>query len=153
MINKLCSILCVFFLICACAEDDYDPCVVSIDNFTNLEVAYDCEDTKNNLVIDLVNTHTVIRTQEAYGMMVTGDCNPAIDFDTYDLVIGRKQLANGNDAIMYSLTKGAFCPEPYELTVTFMQNDTEIAPTVTYHVLIPKLEESEEVVVVLKEKK
>ena len=81
----------------------------------------------------------IIRNQSDFSEFVTGSCQPDIDYSTYDLVIGKKGLTTGNNSISYELVKN--CETGNEkLTVTFNQNVTAEAPNLTYHALIPKLE-------------
>lgn len=88
--------------------------------------------------IDLADEFTIIRSQSVFEAMVTGSCQPQIDFSTYDLVIGKRGLSNGNTSIDYTLVEDCETGDQV-LMVTFHQNDTTEAPNLTYHALIPKL--------------
>ena len=89
--------------------------------------------------IDLSNDFTIIRTQNIFNDLVSGSCHPEIDFGIYDLIIGKKGLVSGNSSIDYELTENCETHNQ-NLKVTFNQNATMIAPNLTYHALIPKLE-------------
>lgn len=105
---------------------------------TSLEETYDCVNTKYGLHIDLDDNFTLIRSQSEFTDLVSGNCQPTIDFTIYDLVIGKKHLINGNDTIGYDLLLNCET-STLELTVVFNQNLSDVAPNITYHALIPKL--------------
>ncbi|MFN2422936.1 MAG: hypothetical protein ABR572_04100 [Cryomorphaceae bacterium] len=141
-----------FFLttgLVACNNDDETGrCDGSPREFTSLEAEYGCANTQNAMGIGIENDFTIISTQFWFDSLVTGFCNPIIDFDTYDLIIGRQTLSNGVDGINYSYRRA--CPtRRYELRVTFTLNDATVAPTVTYHILVPKIADDEAVDVLI----
>ena len=109
----------------------------------SLEEEYDCANTKY-IDIDLSEDYTIIRSQSAFNALVSDDCNPQIDFSSYDLVIGRKGLTSGNSSIEYRLRK-ACNSDKLQLIVVFHQDDTTVAQEITYHALIPKLGDEETV--------
>lgn len=128
----------------SCIVDD--SCDDSIINTTSLEAEYGCSDTRYNLEVDLDDTYMIISNQNEFDQYVSGDCHPNIDFETYDLIIGKRLLSNGNDSIDYRFTY--VCnSEKLHLTVIFKQNETLIAPNVTFHALIPKLRSGQEIMV------
>ena len=93
------------------------------------------------MAIDLVNDHTIIRSQGDFDDLVTGDCTPTIDFTTYDLIIGKQGFSSGIDTTYHSFVQD--CNDLSKtLTVTFVRNETDEAPNLTYHVLVPKLEDN-----------
>ncbi len=104
----------------------------------SLEEEYGCVNTKYQIQIDLVDDFAIIHSQAAYNDLVTGICQPEIDFNTYDLVIGKKGLTSGNDTITYQLIENCNTNN-LELKVSFHQNITTEAPNLTYHALIAKL--------------
>ena len=129
------------FMTNSCSNDDEcSPATISI---TSLEVEYDCVNTPYQMDIDLSDDFTIIRSQAVFDNLVTGDCMPQIDFDAYDLIIGKKGLTNGFQLIDYDgLVKNCDNGQLY-LTVTFVLNATAEAPNATYHALVPKLEANE----------
>jgi len=105
---------------------------------TSLEAENNCINTLYQSDIDLSENYTIIRSQSAYDNLVTGSCQPQIDFSQYDLVIGKKGLPNGIISVDYQLFEN--CEnQDLELQVQFNLNLTTVAPNVTYHRLIPKL--------------
>ncbi|WP_456438588.1 hypothetical protein [Psychroserpens sp.] len=145
---KLLTLLLPMLLMQLCSTDETSNDNISNDcentnlEITSLEEAYDCNNTKHSLEIDLNNNFTVIRSQSEFIGLVTGDCQATIDFSTYDLAIGKLQLANGNDTINYHLILNCETSN-LELSVNFQQNETNVAPNLTYHALIPKLSETQ----------
>ncbi|RUA13174.1 MAG: hypothetical protein DSY83_12055 [Flavobacteriia bacterium] len=120
-----------------CCQND-DACTDRILNTASLESEYGCANTKYQMEIDLVDEFTIIRSQSSFEALVTGSCQPQIDFSTYDLVIGKRSLSNGNTSIDYKLVEDCETGDQV-LMVTFHQNDTTEAPNLTYHAFIPKL--------------
>lgn len=125
--------------------DNDDNCSDNDINITSLESEYGCTNTKYQMDIGLSESenYIIISNQSDFTDLVIGSCQPAIDFSVYDLVIGKQGLANGNSSIDYKLVKSCDT-DNLKLTVTFNQNDTMIAPNLTYHALIPKINEEQE---------
>ena len=135
----------LFVLFTACNDDD-TPCSDTIVTTANLETEYGCTETKYQMEIDLTDNFTVITNQTDFNALVTGSCQPNIDFANYDLVIGKKGLLSGNTSINYELIKDCETNN-LTLTVIFVQNATSEAPNLTYHALIPKLTSGQSVMV------
>ena len=127
----------LFFLIVSCSDDD-KVCKYNLIDTTSLEEQYRCSNTKFNMDIDLSNEFKVITNQSDFDQQVSGDCQPEIDFETYDLVIGKAELPSGNDSIAYQYIDNCKA-NTFVLKVTFSQNETFIAQNLTYHQLVPKL--------------
>ena len=132
----------LFLLLTNCKDDE--ECTDIELAFTSLEAAYGCTNTPFQMNIDLEEDFTIISTQETFDTLITGSCTPEIDFDTYDLIIGKKALGNGVASISYEMIQDCE-DESIALTVTVVTDDTEIAPNITYHVLVNKLEFDETV--------
>jgi hypothetical protein len=128
-------LFCLFFISC---EDDH--CQDQQLPTYSLEEEYSCENTKYQLSIDLDNGFKIIHDQEVYENLVGGSCDVQIDFERFDLIIGKHGLTNGNVRIGYEFRQLCDVITPI-LSVTFFQNLTDIAPTLTYHVLVDKLRE------------
>jgi hypothetical protein len=108
-----------------------------------LESEYGCNDTRYDLDIDLSENYMIIRSQLEFESQSYGSCRVEIDFTKYDLVIGKKQLTNGNTSVVYNLKQD--CSNRLKLQVTFNQDLTDIAPNITYHTLVPKLGDNQTV--------
>ncbi|SEA28562.1 hypothetical protein [Psychroflexus halocasei] len=130
----------LIFALQACVTDD--QCIDYTIDLTSLEEEYNCENTKNQLDINLSDENIIINNQDDYNELVSGNCQPEIDFNKYDLVIGKKNLSNGNDSIHYELIKNCTNGNLH-LKVFFYQNDTSVAPSLTYHALIPKMSDQQ----------
>ena len=138
-------IISILFLgIFSCNNDD--DCTDTILNTTSLEIEYGCTNTKYQMDIELSENFMIIRNQLDFTEFVSGTCQPAIDFSVYDLIIGKKRLANGNSSIDYELIENCETGSQ-NLIVTFNQNETTEAPNLTYHALIPKLGDEQELIV------
>lgn len=127
-----------FLTLLSCSNNDDPGCFVSDIDYTNLEAAYSCENTKNLLEIDLQDTFSLINSQEEFDTQITGPCMPQIDFDIYTLIIGKKGLSSGNTSINYDYINDC-ATNTNTLTVNFIQNATTEAPNLTYHILSPKI--------------
>ena len=131
-------LLCIICVGCQQKDDDSASCEDLVVPFTSLEAEYGCTNTPYQTEINLDNTFTVISSQEVFDALVFGTCTPTIDFDTYDLIIGKNGLRNGNISISYELIENCET-NVLTLTVTFLQNVTLEAPNLTYHVLTAKI--------------
>ncbi|MFT7072568.1 hypothetical protein [Patiriisocius sp. Uisw_017] len=121
-----------------CGSSDDPGCVTLPVNAKSLENRYGCENTKNLLEIDTSEIFVIISTQQQFENLVSGPCMPQIDFTTYDLIIGEQVLSSGNNTITYEETQDC-TTNILEVTVTFNQNESAEAPTLTFHLLVPKL--------------
>jgi len=143
---KYFTLVMILFVFISCNDDD--ECSDSDITITSLENEYGCIETKYQMEIELINDYTIIKNQSDFDSLVTGSCQPTIDFDMYDLAIGKKGLLSGNDTIAYDLEEDCESGDQ-TLTVTFNQNPTAQAPDLTYHALIPKLGNGQELTIVI----
>ncbi|WP_298903036.1 hypothetical protein [uncultured Psychroserpens sp.] len=135
--RKFIVVILSFVLVSSCSDDD--QCSPVVLDITSLENEYGCINTPYQMDIDLTEEFIIIRSQEVFDDLVTGNCMPQIDFTAYDLLIGKKGLTNGFDSIVYDgLVKNCENGQ-LSLAVTFTLNATAEAPNVTYHALVPKL--------------
>ena len=135
MIKKITILIILLSSINACNNND---CTDTILNITSLESEYGCINTKYQMDIDLFDNHMIIRNQLDFTEFVIGTCQPIIDFTIYDLVIGKKGLTSGNNSIEYELIEDCKTGN-INLIVIFNQNISTVAPNLTYHALIPKI--------------
>lgn len=137
--RKIISLFLLSSLLFACNDDNTMVCTTKILLTDNLETVYNCTNTVNQLDVPILNEdYIIIRNNESFLEKVTGACVTEIDFLKYDLLIGKKQLTNGLDHIKYNMTIDCNQKDPI-VDVIFYLNETTEAPTVTYHVFIPKL--------------
>ena len=114
---------------------DTEECLALLAPLHNLEEQYGCVDTKKMMDIDLTDEFQLIYDQAEFDSLVTGTCQPEINFDAYTLLIGKKALISGNDRIEYDQEYDCNTGH-HDITVTFYQNFTDEAPNLTYHVLM-----------------
>lgn len=108
----------------------------------SLENLYNCENTPYNLDFTFNTEYEIIRTQGSFDSLILGNCKPIIDFAIYDLIVGEQTLSSGVETINYQYTPPCNGVDGV-LEVEFIRNATSVAPTLTYHALIPKLQSSE----------
>jgi hypothetical protein len=139
-------LLSLLFLVLSSCSSEGD-CTDKTISTTSLESEYNCTNTKNDLDLELSDDYIIIRDQSSFNNRVSGNCEAEIDFSTYDLVIGKKQLTTGNESIEYELTE--ICDTGnLVLKVTFKQNEATVAPNLTFHRLIPKMAQGKELAVI-----
>ena len=131
-LHSILSLITLVFITTGCSEND---CVALLAPLHSLEEQYGCSNTAREMQIDLQDDFTLIHSQEEFEFLVTGTCQPQIDFDSYTLLIGKKGLISGNDSIEYAQDYN--CNTGHlTITVTFYQNLTDEAPNLTWHVLL-----------------
>lgn len=112
-------------------------CRESVIATKHFETEFGCRDTRHTLEIALTDQCTLIQTKTDYDNQVSGSCHPDIDFNTYDLVIGKQSTPREVDTIYYDY--GISCPEnDLTLNVEIVQGDADSPDNVVYHALIPK---------------
>lgn len=144
MKNILVPILltCLIIGFSACSNDEDEACgTAAVESLENL---YNCENTANNMDFTFSSTHEIIRTQGRFDSVILGNCKPIIDFATYDIIVGEETLSSGIDSVSYNYKLPCNGVDGI-LEVNFVGNATTVAPTLTYHALIPKLGSAENV--------
>lgn len=137
--KKIFSLIILSILLYACSSDNSTTCTNKIALTDNLETVYNCENTTQLLDVPALNdNYIIIRDNDTFLEKVTGSCVTQVDFDKYDLLIGKKGLTNGLSNISYKMTIDCNVKDPV-VDVTFYLNETAEAPNVTYHVFVPKL--------------
>ncbi len=126
----------------SCSSDD--ECSNTEITLTDLEAEYGCESTKYQMDIDLSDDFTIIKNQSSFENLVSGSCNPQVEFDRFDLIIGKQVVNTGNVSLDYQLNKDCNSNQ-LKLTVTAKQGLTTVVENLTYHVLVPKLTDGESV--------
>ncbi len=138
----ICSI---FSLIISCKKANTETCNSGPVPYKSLKSEYGCS---NNSYATNINgvTFVIIRNQTDFNNTVIGSCKPNVDFSTYDLVIGQKQLTSGCREIIYDLSKDCQS-NTVTVNVTMKTNFTTEAPQIFYNCLLPKLQPNENVTV------
>lgn len=152
-INKKYLIVCVLIILSSlqsCKSDD-EICTKDItDSTKTIEELYNCNTTFETLsLISKEESYTIITTKSEYDSKVEGDCHPEIDFTTYNLLIG--YLGNAKKVSSLKNTLYRACePNTYTLEVDIESKDEETEnPLFTYHLLVPKNEQIDDLSVVL----
>jgi len=149
-INTQLLLLFAILIISSCNRED--DCSSPTKNRTkNLEEIYGCENTKEQMNVDLNNDYIIVRSQQSFNEHVMGNCNPQIDFEVYDLVIGKKMLTTENRYIDSFLSRNCNNPNRISLQVIFYQNEATESQNLTYHALIPKLNSAQNIIVDISE--
>lgn len=140
--------LLLFILTTASCKDDPCPEQQQLP-LVSAEEEYGCVDTRYGLKLALQEDFVVVRSQADFDRAVTSStCDMEIDFSVYDLIIGNKTLPSGNHSVDYNLSR--LCPgNSYLLQVVFNQDQSTVAPMITYHALVPKLKRWEGVEVAI----
>ena len=120
------------------------PCQEGGVSLGSLEGQYGCVNTKYGLQLNASDSVKIIRSQQEFEANVTGSCIPAIDFNTFTLIMGTKQLLNDNIAIEYNAVRDCDAGK-INLEVYITNNLGLAAPSVTWHTLLPKLADGERV--------
>lgn len=141
-------LFCTFIIIIVMACDKAERECLQTDIYRlppSIEEIYDCPDTRYSLEINQKESYMRLSKKKDYDEKVNGSCHPDIDFEKYDLLIGKKQLQSGNHSIHYELQED--CSRREILVVRFYQNMVMESPNITYHVLLPKSVENNEIVI------
>lgn len=134
---------CLFIGFSACSDDEENCGTTAVESLENL---YNCENTANNMEVTFNSDFEIIRTQGSFDSLILGNCKPVIDFSIYDVIVGEETLSSGVERIDYEYNAPCNSLDGL-LTVTFISNATSVAPTLTFHAIIPKLGSTETVTV------
>ena len=148
---NLFTIKTTIILLFCCSPNDQEPCDTMLD-VKSLESEYGCENTIYSIDITLKDTFTIIRSQESFEQQVIdrANCNPEIDFSVFDLVIGKQFGETLVYKIEYELVRECQTKE-LKLTVKIFWGDATQPSNPTYHALIPKLIDEEEIEVIVEQ--
>lgn len=138
----------------SCNSDD-EICTKDITNSTKtIEELYNCNNTFENLfLVSDENLYIIITNKDDFDSKVEGSCYPEIDFETYNLVIG--YLGNAKKVTSLKNTLYRACePNTYTLEIDIESKDEKAEkPLFIYHLLVPKSEQINELLVVFLNKK
>ncbi|MEM6298676.1 MAG: hypothetical protein AAF740_08325, partial [Bacteroidota bacterium] len=108
---------------------------------TSLELEYGCTNTLYDMDVDIFTGNPQhIRSKEQFDLLVTGTCLPEIDFDNYDLVIGKRQFAFEVDTVSHYPLKTS---DGTVIIVFEVRKGQDLLQekTIVYHALITKIRE------------
>jgi hypothetical protein len=139
------TVLIAITTVTACSDEEpakpqIGGCYTKISSVVNnLETIYGCKNTNNSLKYNSSDEYKIIRTQQEFIDLTEGDCQPQIDFQKYDLLIGKKKLTSGTHSIQYNMYYSCDRETPV-LNITFIQNVLTVISEPTYNALIPKMD-------------
>src|SRR4051812_47631404 len=90
--KNIISIFSILLLTGSCKKQNNDPCIPEPISYKSLYSEYGCSLLPWEVNINY-EKFVIVRDQVAYDSTLNGQCSANIDFNTYDLVIGRKQFA------------------------------------------------------------
>ena len=133
----------IFLLTVSCKKQTNEKCNSGPISYKSLNSEYGCMPTVNEINITGAK-FIIIKNQTEYNNTVTGVCQPDIDFNKYDLVIGVKQFPNGIGVITYEVSRN--CQNNTIVINGFVPNvGTDDAPKIIYSCLLPKLQANESI--------
>ena len=142
--SKYLLIVCLSLIasILSCDDGEVASCSDTLIELGQIETENECM----ILNVDLRDNYVVIRNQTDFAAVVNANCQSAIDFSEFDLLIGRIVLPNGLTSIEYEYTRSCNASIP-KLDIIFNLNETTEAPDVVYNALIPKSRNNESLTV------
>lgn len=139
-ILKLILIITIFMG--SCAEDDCQSGSIDIKELDE----FGCLNAQLTMMVDSPNEFDLIRSQDEYNQLVSGTCEPQINWQEYDLIAGRISFDKTVDSVSKRLTKDCFNNQ-LTLRIEFNLSDMEIPTAINFHALIPKLSNEETIFV------
>jgi len=130
--------LVVFILFSSCCKDD-SVCTIDITNKAfSIEEVYGCNNTITELVINSDTNSFFITNMNEYNNLISGDCHPQIDFEEYNLLIGKTFSLNKINSFEYTFYET--CESGiYKLYLKPIKEvNSNLERFYTYHLLIPK---------------
>ena len=109
---------------------------------------FGCSNVAYNVDVFSANEYALIRSEEEYNQNVEASCQPNVDWNNYDLIIGKQQLSNGLERIERNLVVNCSTNQ-LTLQFTFYLSITQIAPEITFDAMIPKMMDNQDLYVEL----
>ncbi len=135
-------IILLFAMLSAFGCSDNDECSSGSLDILDLE-DFGCSNPPFNITVATLNEFELIRNQEDYDFHVTGRCAPQINWQEYDLIAGTALLPKGLDSIDKSLIMDC-SNNTLKLTFRIKLNLTQVAPSITFNAIIPKLKNEQD---------
>ena len=131
---------CLLITVVSCTEEE--PCQSGDLPIKDLE-ELSCINVPFNVEVATDKEFELIRSQSDYDRLITGTCDATINWNKYDLVIGKVGLSSGLATIKKQLV--ADCgSNRILLTFTINTNLAASAPFVTFDAIIPKLDNADD---------
>ena len=127
--NKVILVFFILFTFLSCNDDDNAYVHTQVE-FKNIDDLYNCEEIYLNLNVIGTNEFYLIKDEEAFNNYVTSNCAFDINFNQYNLIIGK----SGYLPNRYDFYKS--CDNNFILNVISLPNTQ--SGIYTYHVLIKK---------------
>jgi hypothetical protein len=131
-------VLISLLLIAGCAKEECDDAQYDAMCLETMG----CPNSLYQLQLESINDFELIQSQEDFNTMINGTCMPEIDWVNFDLVVGTARLTNGVGGITKTYSMDCNTNQ-LKLNVTIQLNLTDIAPTIMWNSLIPKLKDNE----------
>lgn len=137
-VNKiLLWLISIFFTIGCCKEAEI--CTKNISNkISSVETIYNCDDSINEMQLISDLNYQIILDNETYNNQVSGICHPPIDFEKYNLIIGKNYSFNKISKFEYEFYET--CESGiYKLFIKPKKEmNILLEKFYYYHILIPK---------------
>lgn len=88
--------------------------------------------------IDSESQYVIINSQEEFDLIKTSSCEEIIDFNRFSLIVGYENLTNGVANTEYDVSQGCTTDQVLKINIIITLNDAQVAPTVTYGIIVPK---------------
>ena len=141
---KAVYLIILLFLLHSCSSEDCNSARETVLCLEDLG----CFNAPYNVSVETLKEFELIRNQEDFDRMVFSNCEFQIDWNINDLVIGTKGLSGGLSSINKTLLTDCNANQKF-LTVDISLDLTNIAPIVTWQAVIPKLDDTESLFVMV----
>lgn len=122
-----------------CSDDG--GCTSGTLNIMDLQ-EFGCVNPSFTVTVMTLNEFELIRNQEDFDLHIAAKCQPNINWAENDLIAGMLELPNGLASIEKDLIKNCSANE-LTLQVNVKTNLTQVAPSVSFNAIIPKLKDEE----------
>ena len=103
---------------------------------------FGCTNPAFTVTVMTLNEFELIRSQEDFDLHIVAKCQPDINWVENDMIAGMIELSNGLSSIDKDLIRNCSSNE-LTLQVNVKTNLTQVAPTVSFNAIIPKLKDEE----------
>lgn len=129
MYRLLITFICLSFI--GCLSDD--ECFTQEVEIQSIEKTYGCEDSHIKLKIKGDKDLYLIKNQQDFSKFIESDCEIDIDFEKFDLIIGRNFQFIPREVVLYKT-----CSNQFVLQVSKDENSNAEDRLYVYHALVSK---------------